>query len=37
MVIMTMLELYVIQIRIGQGLHQIEDLVSDIVFLLAVI
>ena len=37
MVIMTILELYVIQMRIGQDLHQIEDLLSDIVFLLVVI
>jgi len=37
MVIMTILELYVLQMRIGQGLHRIEDLLLDIVFLLVVI
>jgi len=37
MVIMTILELHVIQMQIGQGLHWIEDLLSDIVFLLVVI
>jgi len=34
---MTILELYAIQMRTGQGLHQIEDLLPDIVFLLVVI
>jgi len=37
MVIMTILELYVIQMRIRQDLYQIEDLLPDIVFLLVII
>jgi len=37
MVIITILELYVIQMQTGQGLHQIEDILPNIVFLLVVI
>jgi len=37
MVIITILELYVIQMRIRQDLYQIEDLLPDIVFLLVII
>ena len=37
MVTIIILELYVIQMPIGQGPHLIEDLLLDIVFLLVII